>query len=193
IDAIQDGDAPWQCLTVNSTSDDQAPLWQRQDYEVWYQDPDIVIHTLLDNPDFVSQFDTAPYITTDSQGQWRWTDIMSGQFVWQQSDQIIDNNPTTEGTMYCPIILGSDKTTVSVATGNVKYHPLCLSMGNIHNEARHGHRNGIIPIAFLAIPKADRKLNKDTTFQKFKWQLYHSSISAILESLCVTSRVIASI
>lgn len=59
----------------------------------------------------------------------------------------------TEGAMYCAVILGSDQMTVSVATGNVEYHPLYLSMGNIHNEARHGHRNGVVPIAFLAIPK----------------------------------------
>ena len=103
--------------------------------------------------------------------------------------------------MYCPVILGSDKTTVSVATGNVEYHPLYLSIGNIHNLARRGHRNGVIPIAFLAIPKcktysillmsvdinipiaADREFDNDSTFQKFKWQLYHSSISTILEPL----------
>jgi hypothetical protein len=102
--------------------------------------------------------------------------------------------------MYCAVILGSDKTTVSVATGNVKYHLLYLSLGNIHNEAQCGHRNGVVPIAFLAIPKctpclnqllylltilslADRKYNNDYTFQKFKRQLYHSSISAILETL----------
>lgn len=63
------------------------------------------------------------------------------------------DDPATEGTMYCAVILGSDKTTVSVATGNVEYHPLYLSIGNIRNEARRGHRNGVIPIAFLAIPK----------------------------------------
>ena len=66
---------------------------------------------------------------------------------------IYDNDPTTEGAMYCAVVLGSDKTTVSVATGNVEYHPLYLSVGNIHNEARRGHRNGVIPVAFLAIPK----------------------------------------
>jgi hypothetical protein len=55
--------------------------------------------------------------------------------------------------MYCAVILGSDKTMVSVATGNIEYHPLYLSIANIHNKARHGHRNGVIPIAFLAIPK----------------------------------------
>jgi Plavaka transposase len=56
--------------------------------------------------------------------------------------------------MYCPIILGSDKTTVSVATGHVEYHPLYLSIGNLHNTVRRAHRNGVIPIAFLAIPKS---------------------------------------
>jgi hypothetical protein len=55
--------------------------------------------------------------------------------------------------MYCPIVLGSDKTTVSVATGHVEYHPLYLSIGNPHNSVRRAHRNAVIPIAFLAIPK----------------------------------------
>ena len=54
--------------------------------------------------------------------------------------------------MYCPIILGSDKTIVSVRTGHVKYHLLYLSIGNPHNTVRRAHRNAVIPIAFLAIP-----------------------------------------
>ena len=55
--------------------------------------------------------------------------------------------------MYCPIILRSDKTTVSVVTGHVEYHPLYLSIGNPHNTVRHAHQNAVTPIAFLAIPK----------------------------------------
>jgi len=62
--------------------------------------------------------------------------------------------PDAKGAMYCPIILGSDKTTVSVATGHVEYHPLYLSIGNPHNSVRSAHRNAVIPIAFLAIPKS---------------------------------------
>ena len=61
--------------------------------------------------------------------------------------------PNSEGTMYCPIILGSNKTTVSVATGHVEYHPLYLSISNPHNTVRHAHRNAVIPIAFLSVPK----------------------------------------
>lgn len=67
--------------------------------------------------------------------------------------QIYEDDPTTYGTMYVPVIVGSDKTTVSVATGNVEYHPVYLSIGNILNRARRAHRNAVIPIGFLAIPK----------------------------------------
>lgn len=100
IDAIGDGDAPWQCLTVSSMSDsnnlsEDAPSWKKQEYEVWYRDPDVVIANLLDNPDFASQFDVAPYVATDSQGKRRWTDFMSGNFAWRRSvsDQLNTSIP----------------------------------------------------------------------------------------------------
>ena len=50
-----------------------------------------------------------------------------------EKDHIFTADSSTKGAMYCPIILGSDKTTVSVATGQVEYHPLYLSIGNPHN------------------------------------------------------------
>jgi hypothetical protein len=40
-----------------------------------------------------------------------------------------------------------------VGTGDVGYHPLYMSIGNVHNNLRRGHRNAVVPIAFLAIPK----------------------------------------
>jgi hypothetical protein len=55
--------------------------------------------------------------------------------------------------MYCPVIVGSDKTTVSVATGHVEYHPFYISPGGVHNTVRRAHRNAVAPTAFLAIPK----------------------------------------
>jgi len=67
---------------------------------------------------------------------------------------IIAENPETHGSMFVPIILGSDKTTVSVATGNNEYYPVYLSIGNIHNNVRRAHRNGVVLLGFLAIPKS---------------------------------------
>jgi len=108
------------------------------------------------------------------------------------------------GAMMVPIILGSDKTTVSVATGQNDYYPLYLSIGNLHNNTRRAHCNSLVLIAFLAIPKspyfshkvafiilirsstttiADRE-NEDTAeFRKFRHQLFHTTLAYILSSL----------
>jgi hypothetical protein len=49
---------------------------------------------------------------------------------------------------------GADKTTVSVATGNTEFHPYYLFVGNIDNSMRRAHREAIVPLAFLSIPKS---------------------------------------
>ena len=56
--------------------------------------------------------------------------------------------------MFTPVILGSDKTTVSVATGQNDFYPLYASLGNVHNSVRRAHREAVSLIAFLSIPKS---------------------------------------
>ena len=58
-----------------------------------------------------------------------------------------------KGAAVVPIILGSDKTTVSVATGQNDFYPLYLSLGNISNALRRSHRGAVVLIGFLATPK----------------------------------------
>ena len=55
--------------------------------------------------------------------------------------------------MLVSVVGGSDKTTVSIATGGQEYHPLYVSPGNLTNTARRGHGSGIMPVGFLPIPK----------------------------------------
>jgi len=64
--------------------------------------------------------------------------------------------------MFVPIILGSDKTTVSVATGHNQYWPVYMSIGNIHNNVRRAHRNGLVLLGFLAIPKSEYSVHLST-------------------------------
>ncbi|KAG2737158.1 hypothetical protein P692DRAFT_20638738, partial [Suillus brevipes Sb2] len=92
-------------------------------------------------------------------------------------------DPETHGSSLVPIILGSDKTTVSVGTGNNEYYPLYASIGNVRNNVRRAHRDALVIIGFLAIPKTDKKHAKDDVFCIFRCQLFHSSLSAILSSL----------
>lgn len=103
--------------------------------------------------------------------------------------------------MFVPVILGSDKTTVSVATGHTEYWPLYASIGNIHNNIRRAHGAGLVLVGFLSIPKgnssplvifslkpdpfflADRTEANTPEFRAFRRKLFHVSLSAILESL----------
>jgi hypothetical protein len=55
--------------------------------------------------------------------------------------------------MFVPVIAGSDKTTVSVATGHQEFHPVYISVGNISGIARRSHKGGVIPATILPIPK----------------------------------------
>jgi Plavaka transposase len=50
---------------------------------------------------------------------------------------------STHGVMFAPVILNSDKTTVSVAIGQNNYYPLYISLGNVQ----------VSLVAFLSIPK----------------------------------------
>ncbi|KAF8200369.1 hypothetical protein BJ912DRAFT_1054733 [Pholiota molesta] len=59
---------------------------------------------------------------------------MSGDWAWTEADTVAEDK-CTHGSMLVPIVAGSDKTTVSVATGHQKYHPVYMSPGNLTNTA----------------------------------------------------------
>lgn len=66
---------------------------------------------------------------------------------------MIAQDERTHGSLFVPVVCGSDKTTVSVATGQNDYYPVYLTIGNVWNRVRRAHRDAVVPIAFLALPK----------------------------------------
>jgi hypothetical protein len=63
---------------------------------------------------------------------------MSGDWAWKEAD-IIADNPNTHGLLLVPIILRSDKTTVSVAMGQNEYYPIYLLISNVCNNVCCAH------------------------------------------------------
>ncbi|KAG1735575.1 uncharacterized protein EDB91DRAFT_1238202 [Suillus paluster] len=170
IDSTPLGDVAWQSFT--SEYNGTLP-----------EDPRILVHNILSNPDFKGEFDYTPLQEYDtSNGAHRFQDFMSGDWCWKQAD-LIAEDPDTIGSMFIPIILGSDKTTVSIATGHHQYWPVYMSIGNIGNNVQRAHRNGVVLLGFLAIPTTDKESAKDAHFRKFHRQLLHSSLVKMLESL----------
>ncbi|OJA18532.1 hypothetical protein AZE42_13121 [Rhizopogon vesiculosus] len=151
-------------------------------YEVCYRDPQDIIHNMLANPDFDGEIDYMPYQDFNVDGHQEWKDFMSGDWAYKQAN-IIAKDPMMHGSVFVPVILGSDKMTVSVATGQTDYYPLYASIGNVRNNVQQAHHNAVAVVGFLAIPKTDQQHISDPAFWKFRWQLFHSSLSKILETL----------
>ncbi|KAI6154962.1 hypothetical protein BKA82DRAFT_22386 [Pisolithus tinctorius] len=152
-------------------------------YDIWFRDPKDVIHDMLSRPNFLRDMDYRPFWEYESATDKRqWEDFMSGDWAWTQAD-IISRDSTMHGSTFVPIILGSDKTTVSVTTSQNDYYPLYLSIGNMSNKVRRAHRNSVTLIAFLAIPHTDKEHAPTDTFQQFCHQLFHLSLAYILRNL----------
>ncbi|KAH9965083.1 hypothetical protein BJV74DRAFT_911363 [Russula compacta] len=110
IDAIQHGDAPWKM------------------YHIQYCGPQPpVLHHQLVTKQFKDKINLIPYL---------WLNLMSADWAWSQVDEIA-KDVSNHGAMFVPIVAGSDKTTVSVATGHQEYHPVYMSPGNLTNIACH--------------------------------------------------------
>ncbi|KAF8502848.1 hypothetical protein F5888DRAFT_1607397 [Russula emetica] len=185
IDATPLGDCPWQSFTLEYNGDrpeNNVPSWMTSKYDVWFRSPCKLLENMVSNPDFDGEFDVTPLQEHDMAGNHRFQNFMSGNWSWKQAD-IIAEDPITHGSMFVPIILGSDKTTVSVGTGNNEYWPVYMSIGNIHNNVRRAHRNGVVLLGFLAIPKTKREYSSNIDFRKYRRQLFHSSLARILEPL----------
>ncbi|KAJ6607747.1 hypothetical protein B0H10DRAFT_1956000 [Mycena sp. CBHHK59/15] len=167
--------------TTNPCPGDVTP-WKTQEYVVHFRDPRQVLHQQLANPDFKGEMDFAPKQVFGEGDSREYQDFMSGNWAWRQADIIVED-PATHGSTFVPIILGSDKTTVSVATGQNEYYPLYMSNGLVHNGVRRAHRNAVTLIGFLAIPKTDRENQDSTEFRTFRRNLFHGSLAHILQSL----------
>ena len=132
IDATVAGNIPqWQCFYVSrkSKGDNDIPApWKVAEYPVYFRDPRAILHMQLGNPDFKSEMAAQDKIAKDE---------------------------NIHGATFCPIILGSDKTTVSVATGQNDYYSLYLSNGLVHNNVRRAHCNAVSLIGFLSVPKSE--------------------------------------
>ncbi|KAJ6537478.1 hypothetical protein DFH09DRAFT_1177821 [Mycena vulgaris] len=184
IDLIQHGDAPWKMYQIRYTGPrPPVPLkWMTETYELCTRDSRTVLHQQLANPDFKDKIDYSPYRQFDADGKRVWSNLMSGDWAWKQADTIAQD-VTTHGTTHIPIVAGSDKTTVSVATGHQEYHPVYQSPGVLTGLARRAHGNGLLPVAFLPIPKTSKKHRRSDAYQRFVRQLYHACLARVFEPL----------
>ncbi|KAH9060394.1 hypothetical protein EDB83DRAFT_2292370 [Lactarius deliciosus] len=159
------------------------PQWMQETYELNVRDVLSVFEEQLASKEFDGDFEYTPYEEYNKMGSRIYSNLMSGIWAFCEVDTI-SQDKKTHGAMFVPIIAGSDKTMVSVATGHQEYHPVYALLGNITNTAQHAHGNGVVPVAFLPIPKSTKQMPvKKTAFQMFCQQLYHSCLELVFAPL----------
>jgi hypothetical protein len=174
IDSIKLGGLPWLCFTVRYSGTlpiGEVPTWMMTEYEVWCRDVRLLMRNQLANPDFNGEIDYSPLQISEPTGKREWSNLMTGNWAWKQAvsdftkydscrftyahfQDIITEDPQTHGSVFVPVIFGSDKTTVLVATGQNEYYPLYGSIGNVHNTVCRAHRGALDLVGFLSIPKS---------------------------------------
>lgn len=137
-------------------------------YQLWYHNPWKIIHNILANSDLADGVDYVAYRDFEN-GKQQYCDYMSGDWAWRQcvsefcrecpcllklpQKDLIAIDINMHGAIFIPIILGGDGKTVSVATSQHEYHPIYLSIGNVCNHIRRAHKDTLVLIGFLPIPK----------------------------------------
>ena len=177
IDSTPYGDVHWESFVIHynvdkdTSSNEAPPTWKTAEYEGWFHDPQKLIHNIITTAVSTRNltmllirslilmastiFET--YSLVIGAGEKWYIVLLSlklkiSNFVYLQDKIAKDWN--THGAMIVPIIYGSDKTTVSVATGNNEYWPVYISIGNIHNNVWRAHQDGLVLLRFLPIPKS---------------------------------------
>ncbi|KDQ55345.1 hypothetical protein JAAARDRAFT_195744 [Jaapia argillacea MUCL 33604] len=140
INAIEHGETSWTSFQVKYTGPitPNSPSWKWEPLIVHTCDSLNVVHNMIANVEYKNSFDYVPYEEYTGPNCQCWSNIMLGRWAFKKANMIAED-PITHGSMLVPIILGADKTTVSVATGNQEFHPLYLLIGNVYNEMRHAH------------------------------------------------------
>ncbi|TFK23906.1 hypothetical protein FA15DRAFT_656387 [Coprinopsis marcescibilis] len=180
INEVQAGSAPFHTVYLQYDGpipEHDPPKWMTEPIPLCTQNAQEVVLQQLRNREFEDKFNTVPYQEFDATGDRVYSNLLSGDWAWEEATVIVKDE-TTHGAMLVPIITGLDKTTVSVATGHQEYHPFYISIGNISNMACQSHNCGVFPLSFLPIPKASQAERESKEYKQFVW------LSCIVQGWC---------
>ncbi|KAG8898353.1 hypothetical protein FRB99_007493 [Tulasnella sp. 403] len=164
-------------LTIHGDLRDEDGNQLTEDLELWYRDPVECVKELLGNPAFKDNLSYKPTcIQKGSNGKRVYNEACTGDWWWEVQDKL----PT--GATVAPIILASDKTQLSVLSGDKTAWPVYLTLGKISKHIRRQPSKratvllGYLPVAKLGCWSSNKR-------REIRQDLFHSCMRQMLESL----------
>ncbi|KAG2151133.1 uncharacterized protein EDB93DRAFT_1240176 [Suillus bovinus] len=144
----------WELKKINVVGNRTANDGQREmeDLELWLHNPVDCIRKLMSNPEFDQGVSYVPErVFADKEGKTQVFDEMwMGDWWWEMQHRL------PKGAVVAPVILASDKTSLSQFCGDQEVWPVYLTLGNISKDIRHQpSKRAAILIAYLPISKLD--------------------------------------
>ncbi|KAL4072026.1 hypothetical protein J3A83DRAFT_4372007 [Scleroderma citrinum] len=172
-----------------------VPCWHYQEIKVepyqtktpivlYWRDGLEVVEYLFSNPVFAHCMDISPYQefeATDRGYEHVYGEFMSANHAWSIQDSL------PPGHSFLGIVGASDKTPLTIGTGNKEMHPLLLSVANIHAGVRtKATSHSFALTAYLPIPKF---CNVSPAVQAvLSARIYHFAVSIVMKNLMVANR-----
>ncbi|KAI5989448.1 hypothetical protein EDC04DRAFT_2873164 [Pisolithus marmoratus] len=179
VDSLQTGPA-WTCEMIdvagNVVGEDGRMRWEQ--LELWHRDPVKCIMELIGNLAFRDAVAYVPeHAYADSKGKNRIYDEMwTADWWWDVQGKL----PTS--ATIAPVILSSDKTSLSVFSGNKKAWLVYLTIGNISKDVRRQVLSHVtILIGYLPVSKL--KCFKKKTHSLAGYCLFHHAMLLLLQPL----------
>ncbi|KAF7968708.1 hypothetical protein HWV62_29670 [Athelia sp. TMB] len=171
----------WTCEIITSTGDCIGPDNKRvtERHELWRRDPVECIRELIGNPAFEGCISYVPeMVYLDSEGKSRVYDEMwTGDWWWKMQTRL------PSGAVVAPVILASDKTTLTRFRGDKSAWAVYLTIGNIRKDVRRQpSKHATVLIGYLPISKMQH-IKGDEAQQLARYRLFHNSMRLLLKPL----------
>ncbi|KIJ08909.1 hypothetical protein PAXINDRAFT_17990 [Paxillus involutus ATCC 200175] len=151
---------------------------QTEDVELWMRDPIDCIRELMANPTFRDAMCFEPQrVFDDKQGTMRRYDKMwTADWWWEMQGRL------PAGAAVAPIILASDKTSLSQFRGDQEVWPVYLTVGNISKDVRHQpSKHACVLLGYLPTTKLECFSSSCHSVECYR--LFHYCMRQILEPL----------
>lgn len=202
IDALPFGLAHWKAIDITYPSDimDSQGKPVIEALELWARDPVECVAELIGNPSFKHAINYAPvkvfeHNDTGEQEQ-VFGEMNSAEWWWRvQVSLLSPSSPPMhkfnmhlqqkelpEGATVAPVILSSDKTQLSVFSGDKSAWPVYLTIGNIHKSIRRQpSQHATILLGYLPVTKFATSTKKDHS--GLGQRLFHFAMAHLLDPL----------